>query len=535
MEPHCIPLRELPHTSKLLIFFLEQFGRAASFYAHPPSIEGALASAKKTALDPEIRRRVVEVLREQNQRFASDESVADNLDRLFDGAVAVVTGQQVGLLGGPAYSFYKALSAIRLARRLTESGTEAVPIFWLATEDHDLAEVNHSYLLGRDGIARLELPIAESDRGHRVGEVGLGEGIAAVVAQACDLLEGPESDTVAQALSSSYQPDETYGSAFAKLFARLLRGRGLILLDPLDARLHELAAPVYRRALEENGALIGALLSRSKALEKAGFHAQVKVTETSTLLFVNLDGQRTPLRQRNGKFIAARKSLEFAELLARLEREPATFSGNVLLRPIVQDSLLPTAAYVGGPAEIAYFAQAEVIYRHLLGRMPAVLPRASFTLVPPQVQRLLHRYGLTAADIFAGRQHLRRQLERRFLTSKLARQFDAGTNDIRQTLEKLRAPLAKLDTTLTGALETAQKKMLYQYEKLRAKAGRAENFRTGVLDRHERLLLDCLYPHHGLQERALSLLWFIAQHGLALLDELERRAGHYSQHQILFL
>lgn len=535
MECHCIPLRSLPHTSKLLISFVEQFDRVAPFYAHPPTLPGALAAAKRAGTDAEIRRRVVEVLREQNQRFGCDESVVHSLDRMSRGAVAVVTGQQAGLFGGPAYSFYKALSAIRLAQQLTQAGVEAVPVFWIASEDHDLAEVNHCHLPGKEGLARFELPATEADRGCRVGEVKLGQGIGDLVVQAQELLEGPHFEIVADALAEAYRPEETYGTAFAKLFARLLRGRGLVLLDPLDSRLHDLAAPLYRRALEDNGTLVGELLARSKALERAGFHAQVKITETSTLLFINLNGRRTPLRQRDGKFLAGRTTHSAAELLARLESDPAAFTGNVLLRPVVQDFLLPTAAYVAGPAEVAYFAQAEVVYRHLLRRMPAVLLRASFTLVPPQVQRLLKRYGLSVEDVFAGRQHLRRQLERRFFSKALARQFEAGEKVIRQSLGRLHAPLRQLDPTLTGALETAQKKILFQYEKLRAKAGRAANFRSGVLDRHEGLLLDFLYPHHTLQERTISLLWFLALEGAKLLDELAECARNHTQHQIVFL
>ncbi len=535
MESHCIPLHELPHTSQLLSAFLARFDRVAPFYAYPPTPEGVLASAKAVAPDVGIHRRVVEVLREQNQAFGSDESVGQNLERLSAGAVAVVTGQQVSLFGGPAYSFYKALSAIALAKQLRATGVEAVPVFWLATEDHDLVEVNHCELPGRDGLMRLELVANEGDRGRRVGEIALGQGIAPLLERVGELLEGPDADRVARALQESYRAGETYGSAFARLLARLLHGRGLVLLDPLEPRLHALTAPLYRHAIERSHELRTALLARSRALETAGFHPQVKVSETGTVLFLNRDGRRTPLRQRGEQFTAGGQSFRASQLLDLLDTDPATFTPNVLLRPVVQDWLLPTAAYIGGPAELAYFAQAEVLYRQLGVRMPAVVPRAGFTLVPPRVQRLLRRYGLRAEEVFAGRQSLRRKLERQFLSPALARQFDSGARALARVLAKLRGPLAKLDPTLVGALETAQRKIFYQYEKLRAKAGRAENFRSGVLNRHEQLLWEFLYPHHGLQERTLSLLWFVALRGTGLLDELERCAATRAQHQVLFL
>ncbi|MCL6482155.1 MAG: bacillithiol biosynthesis cysteine-adding enzyme BshC [Firmicutes bacterium] len=535
MESHCISLHELPHISPLLSAFLEQFDRVAPFYAYPPTLEGVLASARAVAPDMELRRRVVEVLREQNRAFGSDDSVVQNLERLSAGAVAVVTGQQVSLFGGPAYSFYKALSAIALARQLRAASIEAVPVFWLATEDHDLAEVNHCELPGRDGLVRLELVASEGDRGRRVGEIALGQGIALLLERVGALLDGPAADHVARTLQESYRTGETYGSAFARLFARLLHGRGLVLLDPLEPRLHALTMPLYRRAIEQSRELRTALLARSRALEAAGFHPQVKVSETGTVLFMNQDGQRIPLRQRGELFTASGRSFRASQLLDLLDADPTAFTPNVLLRPVVQDWLLPTAAYVGGPAELAYFAQVEVLYRQLGVRMPAVVPRAGFTLVPPQVRRLLRRYGLQVEDVFAGRQSLRRMLERQFLSPALARQFDSGARAMARVLTKLRGPLAKLDPTLVGALETAQRKIFYQYEKLRAKAGRAENFRSGVLDRHAKLLWEFLYPHHGLQERTLSLLWFVALRGTDLFDELDNRAATRAQHQVLFL
>jgi len=208
----------------------------------------------------------------------------------------------------------------------------------------------------------------------------------------------------------------------------------------------------------------------------------------------------------------------------------------VLLRPVVQDALLPTAACVAGPAEIAYFAQAAVLYQRLLGRMPAILPRASFTLVEPHVARLLKKYRLEIGDVARGRQHLGARLEQESLPKDLARRFAAGEKKLRAALTSLGGPLATLDPTLLGALGTAEKKMLFQFLKLRAKAGRAENFCTGVLDRQERVMLNSLYPHRGLQERTVCFLSFLARHGPALLDALQDRAAtDISQHKILQL
>ena len=536
MESHCIPASHLPHTTRLFGAFVDNFLGVAEFYSHSPTLEGVERSAREVRLAPETRREVVEILRAQNRAFGGDAAIEQNLSRLAAGAVAVVTGQQVGLFTGPSYSFYKAIGAVALARKLTERGVEAVPIFWLAAEDHDLAEVNHAWWQGRPGLERLEWPGAAD--GRRVGEVELGQAIVPVVERAAGQLEGPFADELARALRDCYAPQESFGSAFAKLMARVFAGRGLILLDPQSPRLHSLAATINRRAIEESTELTRELVARGNALEAAGFHAQVRVTESSTLLFLDVDGKRTPLRRRNHGFAAGSKTFAASGLLALLESEPHRFSANALLRPVVQDHLLPTAAYLGGPAEVAYFAQAEVIYKQLGVTMPAVLPRPGFTLVEPKLQRLLRRYGLEIGDFFAGGQKLRGKMEAAHLPKGLAGRFDRGEKALRATLEKLREPVGKVDATLLGALENAEKKMLYQFGKLRGRAARAEAFRAGVIDRHEKTLVESLFPHHGLQERSLCFLPFLARHGAGLLEELLRRTAEHpapGSHDVIFL
>lgn len=526
MESHRISFREIPHTTKLFSSFLEDFGRVARFYAHPPTAKGIDAAAREIRLDSGVRRFVVDILREQNRRFSLgshiDPATNRNLDRLAAGAVAIVTGQQVGLFSGPAYTFYKALSAVRCAEETTQRGTDAVPIFWLATEDHDLAEVNHSCWNTREGLARYELPGSERDAGRRVGEIRLGDAVQSLVASAAQTLAGSCAEDVARALRESYTPVENYGSAFGKLMSRLLAGRGIIFMDPLDARLHRLTAEVYRRALDEAEALRDALLGRSKELEGASFHAQVKVTRETTLLFYSVAGRREPVRSRDGGFVVGDSEISGRQLAEAIEKSPEAFSASALLRPVVQDTLLPTAAYIGGPAEIAYMAQAQVVYQRLLGRMPAMLPRGSFTIVEPPIARFLGQYGLEIRDIFAGPQHVRAKMEQQSLPSALASRFEAGEAALRNLLREYEEPLARLDSTLVDALHSVEQKILHQFAQLKGKVGRAENFRSGVLDRHQRILLDALYPDGGLQERSLCALPLLATHGPKLLDELMR-------------
>ena len=538
MESACLPFSKIPHTTKLFSTFVEDFARVARYYEQPPKMAGVVAAARKIDLAPQVRSGVVDVLREQNKTFGAGADTFRNLDRLANGAAAIVTGQQVGLFTGPAYSLYKAISAVKYAEEVSAKGIDAVPVFWLATEDHDLAEVNHVAWNagGETGLSQFELPETETESGRRVGEVKLGPGITALVAKAAESLQGGFAEEIGRALRESYTPEETYGSAFGKLMARLMAGRGIIFLDPLDERLHRFSANIYRRALDDADSLRDALMARSKELEHAGFHAQVKVSGGSTLLFYNVDGRREALRSRNGKFYAGHASFTLEELHAAIEKNPEAITPNVLLRPIVQDTLLPTAAYIAGPAEIAYMAQAQVVYQKLLGRMPAILPRASFTILEPLVSRKLTKFGFELGDVLRGRQQLRSRMEQKYLPRALTRRFDAGEKALRRLLKSFRNPLEKLDRTLVDALDSGERKMLHQFMKIKGKAGRAENVRRDVLDRYERLLLDALYPHRELQERSLSPLPWIAGYGPAFLDKLSRLASvEAHQHDVVSL
>jgi len=365
-----------------------------------------------------------------------------------------------------------------------------------------------------------------------------------LVAQAAATLEGPGAQTVARALHESYRPDETYASAFAKLMARLLAGRGIIFLDSLDARFHRLVAPVFIHALRDARLLRDALLDRSSQLESAGLHAQVKVTSETTLLFSSVTGRREPVRSRDSAFVIGEAEISERQLSEAIEKTPEVFSPSALFRPVVQDTLLPTAAYIGGPAEVAYMAQAQVIYGRIPGRMPAILPRASFTLVEPPIARFLAQYSLEIRDFFAGPQELRAKMEQKSVPGELAQRFDAAEASLRSVLHEFEEPIARLDATLVDALRSTEGRVLQQLTQLRAKVARAENFRSGVLDRHQRILLDALYPNGALQERTLCALPLLAARGPGLLDDLaalsamEDAAGGRScaqGHQTVFL
>jgi bacillithiol biosynthesis cysteine-adding enzyme BshC len=520
-----IPFRRLPHQPKLFVRLIEDYSSVKQFYAHPPTLGAAKEVASRLSYPAERRRDVAGILRAQNSALGVSAATLRHLEELERGAVAVVSGQQVGLFGGPAYAVYKALTAIQIAQELRESGVEAVPIFWMATEDHDLDEVRHVTWFDSGKLTRFELPADVAAAGRPVGQVRLGPAIEENVKRAVELLSGPASETVSRILQQSYRAEETYGGAFGKMFAQIFAEQGLILLDPLDARLHRIAAPLYKKAIEDRDELNEKLLQRGKELESAGYDVQVKVTAKSTLLFTIRDGIRQPVVASNSHLKSGDATWTREEALRLVDSSPETFSANALFRPVVQDFLLPTAAYLGGPAEIAYFAQSSVIYEHVLGRMPVILPRAGFTILDAKAEKLLQKYGLCIENLWAGPQELRRKMESVSLPEALAENFDRDKAQVESTLADLGGQIEKLDPTLTGAVSTARNKITFQLEKLRRKTGRSLDQKAGLLAEHERFLENLLYPDKQLQSRELCFLPFLARWGMEGLGELQKLSG----------
>ena len=524
MQCRALTFRELPHQPPLHLAFLDDFSKVSSFYAHESTVENATKLATELQYPSSRRTAVAAVLREQNEAFGAGSAALENLGRFERGAFAVVTGQQVGLFGGPAYAFYKALSAIEAVRLLAKSEVEAVPVFWLASEDHDLDEVRHTSFFHDGKLVKFELPTRSGPPGP-VGPQKLEPQIAEMVRAATVMFGGPAAGELASLLRASYAPEETYASAFGKLFARLFAQYGLILLDPLDPRLHRLAEPVLRQAAEERKDLNDGLLARNKELDRAGYAAQVKVTGRSTALFYLGKGGREAIRGSNGQFQADSQSWSAQELTAAISASPEAFSPNALLRPVIQDYLLPTIAYVGGPSEIAYFAQSTLLYDRILHRQPVFLSRAGFTLVDSKAQRLLQQYGMTVEDVWAGTQTVRTKLGAANIPANLSAKLEKDAKRIRKLLDGWNGPISKIDPSLKVTLEKAQRKIAYQTEKLRQKAGWARDKKTNVLASHVEFLSNQLYPNKSLQSRELNFLPLLSRWGMEALDDLRKHSS----------
>ena len=539
MKSECLPFTQIPHTTRLFADFLSDHSKVQQFYPRSAYFNQWFKDEASTLCYDSVRRqRVSSILERQNQGWGASGKTLENIARLRAGASAVVTGQQVGLFGGPLFSILKALTAVKLADHATQSGVDCVPIFWLATEDHDLAEVNEISLPGSDAsLQNLTAPVRGLPDAP-VGTVKFGEEIQSVVEAAAGLL-GPSE--ISDSLREAYRPGETFGSAFARLFARLFAEWGVILLDPADAEFHQIAEPIYRAAIERAEELDESLLARGKMLEAAGYHQQVKVTPSSTLLFALQNGARVPVHRRvindgRAEFLIGEERSSRDELLNRVSSAPQDFSGNALLRPVIQDYLLPTVAYTGGSAEVAYFAQGAVVYEALLGRVTPIVPRFSATVVEAKPKALLERYGLRLPDLFQGPEALRELMAARTLPKELQSAFDHAESSLEKSLAAVRDALARLDSTLVDSATNAASKMQHQLTQLRSKAARAELRQTEVLGRHADLLCNSLYPNKALQERGITGIHFIARHGAEFLSGLYE-AIHIDclDHQIIFM
>jgi bacillithiol biosynthesis cysteine-adding enzyme BshC len=523
---HCraLPVEALPHQPKLLRDYIHSFDRVAAFFYHKPSLENISGVARSLDYPADRRAEVGTILRQQNELLGAGEATFANLARFLKGAVAVVSGQQVGLFSGPSYAVYKAIAAVRIAKELTEQGIDAVPVFWMATEDHDLDEVRRTAFFHNSKLVRFELPAAAGN-GAPVGRIPLGSEVDALRRTASEVL-GLEGDTGLTAiLNECYQAEETYGSAFGKLFARLLKHAGLILLDPLDLRLHRLMAPLLIRAVEQRDAVDEALLQRDKQLEAAGYPPQVKVTSRSTVLFhISADG-RQAIADGDGQFACGGRKWKMQELVTAVRNAPEQFSPNALFRPVVQDYLLPTAAFIAGPAEISYLAQSETLYRHLLGRMPVIFPRPDFTLLDAKALRLLKQYNVDVEQVWEGAQVLGKRMSAASIPENLSTLLQENGAEIQKRLRQWSEAVAVLDPTLKTAVETAQNKIEYQTDKLQQMIGRALDRKSGNVVSHQEFLSSLIYPNKALQSRELCFLPFAARWGQAAFEVLERHSS----------
>jgi bacillithiol biosynthesis cysteine-adding enzyme BshC len=523
------PISAVPGLHRLFLDYCSGAEAVRPFYASLAAHAGWTARPAVPAHWPEL----VSLLTEQNAS-PSPAAVAA-LDTLRGGAGVVVTGQQVGLFGGPLFTPFKAATALARARQATACGSPHAAIFWLAAEDHDFAEIDHVVFPARRELRKLVYsPAAEAaDAARPVGGIMLDDSISALVDQARELLGDSEAMDV---LAAAYRPGRTFAQAFREFYSRAFAGQGLLVLDASGRAAHRMGAPVLRAAIQRADELHQALLDRNRELESAGYHAQVAVTPQSSLLFLidEESGARLALKRQppsaaepDGLWQAGRQSYSTRDLLAILDAEPERISPSALLRPVFQDFLLSTSTIVGGPAEIAYFAQSAVLYERILGRVTPAMPRLSATLVEPSIGELLLKHELTLAQVFVETPASLAQLlaARSFPIEGKTRLAAAGTA-LDTELTTLVAWMQSLDAGLGQSAETAAGKIRYQMDRLRHLAANFQLQREASLARQAETISQALYPGGGLQERLHGAACYFARYGFELAETLTAQAAN---------
>ena len=533
---------DIPRTTPLFNDFLYNYPKVARFYAnYGRSVEPLADHARRVGSQSFDRKRVPDALERINRRVGSPELTFKHIEMLRNpGTVAIVTGQQAGLFTGPLYTIHKALTVIKLAACLREQDVAAVPVFWVASEDHDYEEVNHCRVVDTEGhLNRIQYDASGHKPDEPVGRVALCEGISQTIDQLIAQLPPSEFVPMLEAdLRESYAEGVGFADAFSRLMARLFREYGVVLLDPLDEQLKQVAAPLYSEAIKKSTDIAQALVDRSRELEQAGYHAQIKVSEDMVPLFIMDDGRRAALTQQDGRFVVKGSDRSFSseELIELAGRCPGCFSPNVTLRPVVQDYMLPTAAYIGGPAEIAYFAQLRVVYQMLNRQEPCVLPRASFTIVEGRHQKTMKKYGLQLSDFFEGLHPAVAKVVEHGPDRDTAIAFTETERVIDEYLDKLGVALRRTDASLSDPLKRAREKISYQLEHLRTRFIHSSAHREETTYRQVERASTTLYPDKNLQERELNIYYFISRYGPTLIRELYEAAElGFSNHKLVYV
>jgi bacillithiol synthase len=522
-----VPFSQIPQQSRLFLDYLIDPSKLRQFYPEAVKHHYDLPNRRERVLAnyQTDRTALCDALERMNRSWGAGEKTLHHIELLREAdCIAMVSGQQAGLFGGPLYTIYKALSAVKLSECLAQRGIKTAPVFWIATEDHDFVEVATAEFINRDcTFSSVTIPAAIHTEGLPVGQVTLDQSIEMTLQTLLSSLPKTEfTDDLEKLLSDCYSSGQSFGDAFAQIMTALVGKKGLILVDPLDSELKRLAAPLYADAARQAHEIAVAIMNRSRELEAAGYHAQVTPSEDSFPLFLHDESaaRRALTRNANGKYHAKGDGQEYSadELADWALREPGRFSPNVTLRSVVQDFLFPTIAYYGGSAEIAYFAQTSEVYRILNRPVTPILPRASLTFVEKHTWRSLERYGIRLEDFFAGSDHVVARVVAEYLGKETAAAFEHTTETFNAELDGLQEQLKRVDPTLADALEKGRRKINYQIDGLRTRFNRAQVARDEAVQRQLQHAADLLYPEKTLQERRINITSFIARHGRYFVD-----------------
>ena len=521
-----INTKKQPGLSPLVHDYYYAFDKVAGFYNGDfRSLDAFRNLGAETHPAESHRKLLAGILREQNRAFGCGDRTLANIDRLEKaGTFAVVTGQQVGLFSGPLYTIYKALTAVKLAEFLERSGLGSfVPVFWLASDDHDLAEINHINLINSaNSLEEIDYKSGRKDNRLPVGELLLKEDVHLSLDR-LDVLtrESEFKAAVLEGLREDYRPGRSFSSAFASWMTRLINFTGLVFIDPGHKGLKSLGNKIFSMEIEEESPSTEMAVKTTDELARAGYHAQIPLHSGLLNLFF-AEPERRSIRLQDGRYsiTGTGRSFTKGEFLDILGKRPEAFSPNALLRPLFQDALLPTAAYVGGTAEAAYFAQLGGVYAHFGLPMPVFYPRKSVTVLEKRVDAVLEKYNLTVEDFWRHADEALRDLMRKNLPDSLKKAIGEAEAHLEGDFIPITQGMTALDPGLENVARSSLKKIRHQLGLLERKAIQSAEERELVMVRQFKKARESLFPAGRLQERVLNITPFLIKHGYSFVNRL---------------
>jgi bacillithiol biosynthesis cysteine-adding enzyme BshC len=521
-----IDLRRFPWVKRLAADYAYAFNGLAPFFSGNPADPSAWAVAiARTQAHPRQREQLARAIAgQQTRRGAPPEAVAA-AGRLADArTVAVLTGQQAGLFGGPVYTLLKAITAMKLADEVSRRhAVRAVAVFWIEGEDHDWDEVRSCTVLGEDLACRtIELPQRAPADPVPVATIQLDDHITTALQELEQALPASEfRDGLLADLRAAYTPGTGMADAFGRWIERVLGPRGLVVYDASDRETKTAVSQVFVRELSTPGETAASATKAGAELTAKGYHAQVQAADGGLSLFhVGGAEARRPIRQENGQLHIGDASYTPAALAREAAERPASFSPGVLLRPIVQDSLFPTVCYVAGPSELAYLGQLRGVYEHFGVPMPIVYPRASATLIDSTASRFLSRYQFPLEALQAQDESALNELLKSHIPPEVDETFAATGSTIELEMQRVIDALLRLDPTLEGAARNTIGKMQHDLENLHGKTIQAAKRKNDTLRRQFLRTRALVFPNGHAQERTVGFVWFLNQYGPALVERL---------------
>ncbi|OWZ83599.1 bacillithiol biosynthesis cysteine-adding enzyme BshC [Natranaerobius trueperi] len=472
------------------------------------------------------RDKLVISLKNYHSTLTKNSRVFNFIDLLNNSkTLVVVTGQQPGVLTGPLYSIYKAITAIKLAKSLSKSlGVHVLPVFWIASEDNDFDEVNNYSTLDKKGNL-VNCKIENDQYGYSIGNRKIKEEAFNLMNQLTQLFQdSPYYEKWKRVIIKSLDKSETLVDWTANLLLELFADEGLIILDPMDPKIRELSKPIYKKAINYGKEYSRFVEHQSKQVKEMGYDRQVDLRKNHAGLFYYQNNVRLPLINENQifKLVNHDKTFEKEELIDTIENSPWKFSPNVTLRPLVQDYLLPSVSYVAGPGEIGYFSQLKELYRAFEIKMPVIYPRESFLLIDDQTRSILEKYEIRLDNLLYDWSSTRKEVFKTVAPINTSEKLVEFAERFKKEHEEFIKELSQIDEDIEK-LKTKNFQLIYQQlNYLKQKAEQYNRKNHNKIDEELSLLKNSIYPKNNLQERQFNIGEFLFTYDWNVLELLKQ-------------